>query len=148
MLRRLGDLAKHQGDLAELEAEFGHFGTVDKNVIALQEQPVVERHIPGVVFDLERKLVGPVERISVGKAIGDADHAFGPALVSVLAALGNAPDPLLRLAVVVEEVFDQRQGLAVPCAVDLDLELAAQPAETVLEDTPSLGAAGEVLLDQ
>ena len=121
-------LAKHQGDLAQRDAELGDVGPVDQHAVGLQEQPVVEVNGPGVVPDLEGEAIGPVEGVAVGAALGNADDAVRPAPVGVLVQFLDAPDPPLGLAVVVGKVLDQGQGRPVPGAFDIDLELAAKLA--------------------
>ena len=66
-------LAEQQGDLADNKAEPADLGAIDQNFIILQEQPVVEVHVPGAVADFERKLVCPVEHVAIGLSRGNSD---------------------------------------------------------------------------
>ena len=138
---------KEDGELAYLNTELGHAGTIYQDTAFLKPQPIVETDTKGTIADRQVHQIGPVKGIALGTAGCNADHIIGPSFVGTVSFFCDGPDTPVRATAGVKEVFLQYESGLRPSALDVDGEMGTQIAESILKYTPRPGLADEEVFD-
>ena len=146
--RRRPAAKEHDGDRSDLDPELADEGAVDGDILVLPVDPVVEMHLHLASGHFQHHIILPVQRVAGNLPARGAGDIGGASLIAddaatVCSGLADHPGAVGALAVIIEEILDKGQRVAVDRAGHIHPELAAQIAEPVLEDAVGDAVAGE-----
>ncbi len=133
--------------LADVDAIFRKVCAVVDARIADHPHSVVEADIERAVRHRQIDLVLPIKRITPCDTFGHTHHAIGRSRSGIRPCLGHFPHTPLCAGVLIDEVFDQDQGLPVPGAVDVHDKPPPHRAECILKLANGDNVAVKVVLD-